>query len=206
MTKNDTYVAILGDAVASRALAPRARRALQERLKHTLTTVNRRWRSHLAARFAIALGDQFQGLLRTPAATWEVVHFLRAELTGAEWVIACGKGSISTAPAPTAPEMDGTCFHRAREALDAARAHGQSLACAGFGDAIAALARYHSALYASWTPRQRELARLLRVMEPAAAAERLGVDRSAVSHLARRMRWRLVVPADQAFRALMEKP
>jgi hypothetical protein len=205
VTQNDNYIAVLGDAIASRRLTPAMRAALQQRLTRTLATVNRRWRAAVAARFVIALGDQFEGLLHASAPTWTIIHYLRAELPGAEWIIACGRGPVTTPLARTAPEMDGPCFHLARAALDAARSEGQILACAGFGDAVHALALYHSALHASWTMRQRELARLLRVMEPAAAAERLDVDRSAVSHLARRMQWRLVVPADQAFRRLLEQ-
>lgn len=201
---NDTYVAVLGDAIASRGLPPRTRAALQERVRASLATVNRRWRSAVAARFVIVLGDQFEGLLRHPAPIWEIVQFLRAELIGADWVIVCSRGAISTPLARTAAEVDGPALHQAREALDAAKRDGRVLAFVGFGGAVEALARYHAALYWSWTARQREVAILLRVLEPAAVAERLDVDRSAVSHVARRLRWRLVASADRSFRDLLE--
>jgi len=42
------------------------------------------------------------------------------------------------------------------------------------------------------------------VGDPAAAAARLDVDRSAISHLARRMAWPLVAAGDKMFRALLE--
>src|SRR6266576_1129490 len=67
------------------------------------------------------------------------------------------------------------------------------------------LASYYSALYWSWTPRQRRTATLLRLGDPAAAAARLDVDRSAISHLARRMAWPLVAAGDKMFRALLER-
>src|SRR5207248_2575316 len=70
--------------------------------------------------------------------------------------------------------------------------------------ALEPLASYYSALYWSWTPRQRRTATLLRLGDPAAAAARLDVDRSAISHLARRMAWPLVAAGDKMFRALLE--
>jgi hypothetical protein len=78
------------------------------------------------------------------------------------------------------------------------------LALAGFAPAVEPLTSYYSALYWSWTPRQRLAATLLRLGSPAAAAARLQVDRSAISHLARRMAWPLVAAGDKMFRALLE--
>jgi hypothetical protein len=78
------------------------------------------------------------------------------------------------------------------------------LAFGGFPPALEPLANYYSALYWSWTPRQRRAATLLRLGPPAAAAAALGVDRSAVSHLARRLAWPLVAAGDKMFRTLLE--
>lgn len=204
MTKNDNYVAILGDAVQSRALAARARTAMQEELRSTLASVNRRWRRELAASFVIALGDQFEGLLRSDAPLWDVLHALRAGLEGTEWIFVAARGPIATPLAKTAIEVDGPCFHAARSTLETAKAEGQVLAFAGFADAVAPLARYYSALYASWTARQRRTATLLRTLDAARVADRLGVDRSAVSHLARRMGWSLVEAGDREFQRILE--
>src|SRR2546430_3163202 len=74
----------------------------------------------------------------------------------------------------------------------------------GFTAALEPLASYYSALYWSWTPRQRRTATQLRVGDPAAAAARLDVDRSAISHLARRIALPLVAAGDKMFRALLE--
>lgn len=205
MTESDNrYIAVIGDAIGSRELAAADRTDLQERIRATLATVNTRWADTVAANFAIALGDQFEGLLRAGAPLWEIIHVLRAELRGVDWVIACARGAISTPLAATAPEVDGPCFHLARDALARAKADELVLTVAGYDEDITALAAYYSALYWSWTARQREVAALLRVMEPAAVAQRLGVDRSAISHLTSRMRWSLVVAADTAFRAHLE--
>lgn len=196
-----TFVAIIGDAVASRRLAPGRRAALQRELRSALAGANRRWRGALAARFAVTLGDQFQGLLAGPGAVWDVVHWLRAELAGSEWIIACGRGAVSTPLAASAPEVDGPCFHRAREALDEAKRSGSVLAFGGFDPVVTALGQYYSALYRGWTRRQREVATQLRVLDRRRLAARLRVTPSALSHVASRIGWRLVAAGDTAFRA-----
>ena len=116
-----TYIALIGDAVASRRLSSAARGRLQADLRARLEVVNRRWRRVVAARFALKLGDQFQGLLTGADALWELTHWLRSEVAQVDWVIAAGRGAIHTPLARTAPEVDGPCFHRAREALEAAK-------------------------------------------------------------------------------------
>src|SRR6266404_5860670 len=181
------YVALIADAIASRELPPAARARLQA-----------------DARSAVTLGDELQCLLPTPQPVWHLAHDLRAHLPTVDWVVACGRGAITTPLAPTAPEMDGPCFHEARAAMDRAKRQRQVFAFGGFAAALEPLASYYSALYWSWTPRQRRAATLLRLGDQAAAAARLDVDRSAISHLARRMAWPLVAAGDKMFRALLE--
>src|SRR3989441_9553329 len=61
-----------------------------------------------------------------------------------------------------------------------------------------------STLFPYTTLFRSRTATLLRLGDPAAAAARLDVDRSAISHLARRMAWPLVAAGDKMFRALLE--
>ena len=199
-----TYVALIADAIASRELPPAARARLQADARAAAKDLNQRYRRVLAARFAVTLGDELQCLLPTPQPVWHLAHDLRARLPTVDWVVACGRGAISTPLAPTAPEIDGPCFHEARGAIDRAKRPRQVFAFGGFTSALEPLASYYSALYWSWTPRQRRTATLLRLGGPAAAAARLEVDRSAISHLARRMAWPLVAAGDKMFRTLLE--
>lgn len=209
MTKNDNYVALLGDVVASRALAPRARARLQEDLRAAVADFNRRWHQHLTGRFAITGGDQIEGLLDGPAPVWDVVHGIRFKFSEIDWIIACGRGGLTTAPRPhaTAPELDGPCFHAARATLERAKKERQVFALAGFGPRPDALAAYYSALYWSWTPRQRRIAADLRWIGPQRAAlhERLKVHPTAVSHMKRRLAWPLVEAGDTMFRAALQE-
>jgi hypothetical protein len=198
------YVALIADAVASRALAPAARARLQTDVRAAMKDLNRRYRRVLVARFAVTLGDELQCLLPSAQPVWEIAHQLRARLPSVDWVVACGRGTITTPLAPTAPEMDGPCFHEARAAMERAKRARQVWVFGGFDAGLEPLASYYSALYWSWTPRQRRTATLLRLGGAAAAAVQLDVDRSAISHLARRMAWPLVVAGDKMFHALLE--
>src|SRR3989454_713109 len=108
MTKTDNrYVALIADAVASRTLAPRARAQLQSDVRASLGEINRRWRRAIAAKFAVTRGDEIEGLLGSAAAAWDIAHWIRLKFAEADWVIACGRGAITTPLAPTAPEVDG---------------------------------------------------------------------------------------------------
>src|SRR2546429_933997 len=91
-----TYVALIADAIASRELPPAARARLQADARTAVKDLNQRYRRVLAARFAVTLGDELQCLLPTPQPVWDVAHDLRARLPTVDWVVACGRGPITT--------------------------------------------------------------------------------------------------------------
>ncbi len=209
MKKTDIYVALVCDVSGSRRLSPRSRARLQVDLRASLPELNRTWRKHLAGRFAISGGDQLECLLDDAAPVWDIAHGMRRKFWVVDWVIACGRGPLTTAPHPraTAPELDGPCFHLARAALEAAKRERRVFAFGGFGDRVDALAAYYSALYWSWTPKQRRAAAELRWLRPALdhLHERLGVHPTAVSHMKRRLAWPLVQAGDTMFRKALQE-
>lgn len=207
------YVALIADAIDSRRLVPAARRRLQAALQHGLPELNQRYRKALAARFDITLGDELQCLLVDGRSAWGVSHFIRYAFPEVEWVVACGRGPITTTLTPgiTAPKVDGPCFHAARAALETAKRDHQVLTLSGFaGEDLSAFAAYYSGLYWSWTARQRALANKWRAWGDAEAdlpkKVQEGLHPSAVSHLRRRMAWPLVAQGDRMFRNLLEAP
>jgi hypothetical protein len=209
--KNVNYVAVLADVVNSRALPPRHRARLQAQLHTRLRTeLNQRraWRPGIAAGFAIARGDEIEGLLTGASLVWDIAHWLRRAFADVDWIIACARGPISTALATTALEVDGPCFHAARAALEEAKGERRVFTFRGFSPPVDALAAYYSALYWSWTPRQRRQASMLRWRD--AAGDTRGdrkVHPTAVSHMKRRMAWPLVAAGDMMFRAaILEAP
>ena len=204
------YVALIADVAASRTLSARARSALQNDIHAAARALNARYRKHLAARFAVTLGDELQGLFTSAASVWEVSHDLRARFPTTEWVVACGRGGLTTAirPGVTAPELDGPCFHAARRALEEAKRQGLVLAFAGFTPAVTACSAYYAALYRGWTARQRIVATALRA-NPGARLDELSrllhVGPSAISHQRSRMAWPLVAAGDKVFQDLLSQ-
>lgn len=209
------YVALIADAVRSRALPPAGRARLQAELRRALGALNRTYRHDLAAGFGITQGDELQCLLVSSKRVWEIAHAIRYMFAEADWVIGCGRGAVTTSLAGgklTAPEVDGPCFHEARAAVEAGKSDRVLFAFRGFGDAgptLDAFASYYSALYWSWTGRQRQAATAWRVfLDPVNGVRtppaRPKVGPSAISHLRRRMAWPLVEQGDKMFRALLE--
>jgi SatD family protein len=202
------YVALIADVVGSRALGSRARAALQRNVGLAAREFNARYRPHLAARFAVTLGDELQGLLSSAAPVWDISHQLRLRIPGVEWVVACGRGTLGVPlrRGASAPELDGPCYHAARLALDHAKRHDLVFTFGGFDAPLAACAAYYSALYRGWTRRQRAVATAQRA-RPGARLEELArllhVGPSAISHLRRRMVWPLVAAGDSVFQELL---
>lgn len=206
MTKTINYIAVLADVIASRALPAPARARLQAQLQTGLKDLNTRraWRPAIAAGFAISGGDEIEGLLRDTTHIWEIAHWLRHAFPAVDWIIACARGPIATALAPTALEVDGPCFHAARAALEEAKKARQVFAFRGFPPAVDALAAYYASLYWSWTPRQRRQAAVFRLDHPEVeTGNRLNVHPTAISHMKRRMAWPLVAAGDSMFRAAL---
>src|ERR1041385_4998206 len=144
------YVALIADAVAPRALAPAARARLQTDVRAAMKDLNRRYRRVLVARFAVTLGDELQCLLPSAQPVWEIAHQLRARLPSVDWVVACGRGTITTPLAPTAPERRGPCCQEPRAAGGRARRARRVGVLGGSAPGLEPLASYYSALYWSW--------------------------------------------------------
>lgn len=113
------YWAVIADIVRSRRITDRA--AFQSRLEQLLGEINDQHGPSLAAGWTITLGDEFQALLYTPQRLPGIVEHLVHGLNGQAVRFGIGYGSLTTVLRPQAIGMDGPCFHRARDAVEAAR-------------------------------------------------------------------------------------
>ncbi|MFQ5640650.1 MAG: SatD family protein [bacterium] len=122
MTKADThYLTLIGDLVASRALAPGERAEVQERFKSVLGEVNEKFREEIASLFLITAGDEAQGILKRPDYSYEIVRHIQIGLAPVGIIFGLGYGPLSTEVGEFAVGADGPAFHLAREALTKAK-------------------------------------------------------------------------------------
>lgn len=183
------YLAVIGDLRKSRALQDRS--SVQLHLEETLRDLNRvLGRSSLAARFVVTLGDEFQGLLKLPAAGLDALLFVEAALRDVTLKFplrfGLGWGRVSTEFRRQALGMDGPCFHNAREALQEGKREDRWATVCGFGEdgdrVLNGLFALLGAVRDGWTNRQRETVAVVREARTQKdAAELMGVRPSTVS-------------------------
>jgi hypothetical protein len=205
---NENYLALIGDLRGSRQAADRE--VLQERLEAALERVNRRCAAELTASLTVTLGDEFQGLIRRPGAAIELIGHLEAELAGTPIRYGLGWGSLATRLREQAIGMDGPCFHRAREALEAARRQERWIVVRGLAadderiiDAILALM---AGVRERWKPKQVETVALMRHSRlQRDVAARRGVVESVVSDTLRAALYWPMIAVEESVAALLDR-
>lgn len=182
------YCAIIGDIRKSRSLSRRA--AVQRKFAKAIETVNTEFKPAIASRFLVTLGDEFQGLLVSPAESYSVVQRFRELMDPVPFSYGVGIGTLSTPLRPSAVGMDGEVFHRARSALTSAKKSKRMLVydfdfpSSGLVNALLGLIEQE---WARLTPRQKQIARLLKQLENQEdVARRLRITQPAVSKAASR--------------------
>lgn len=105
------------DIVGSRLVSDRGR--LQKHLLSSIEQMNQRYSSVLAAPITMTLGDEWQFITHKPSVAYDLVHEFQQLLWQANaWIYAgMGIGGLSTPVYEDVRQMDGPCFHAAREAL-----------------------------------------------------------------------------------------
>jgi len=119
------YCVVTADVRRSREVADRL--LLQEKIRSVLNEANGQEKAHLVVPFSITLGDEWQGVLSSPAPAYRVASYFVEELHPYRLSVGIGYGAISTDILPRSAEMDGPAFHRSRAALDTAKAKGQDI-------------------------------------------------------------------------------
>lgn len=165
----ESFLAIIGDVRGSRRHPDRA--ALQTRLRETLASVNATYDPAVA--LAITAGDEFQGLLVGAQADLAVdtVVEVTEGMYPTELAFGLGWGPLATPleAAAGVSELDGPCFHRAREALERAKTEAAWVALRGAGPGLDGLVSgtfgLMAAIRGGWTDKQATYVREARRAE-----------------------------------------
>ena len=114
--ENKRYIAVIGDIKKSKQSNDRSE--LQKRLKAVLADINLQYRSDIASKFVITLGDEFQGLLQRGEHIMDILSVIELRMHPIEIRFGIGIGKITT---EINPEMslgaDGPAYYYAREAV-----------------------------------------------------------------------------------------
>lgn len=111
------YFAIIGDIVDSKKIYER--KEAQEKLKKILQDINNKYYSDISAKFAISLGDEFQGLLNNGKNIIKIILEIQMTMMPIEVRFGIGIGGISTEiNLERSVEVDGPAYNRARKMID----------------------------------------------------------------------------------------
>ncbi len=179
------HLALIGDLISSRQLSERA--DVQRALMAFLEQCNRSFAPFLHSPFRITLGDEFQGLAGTGFPLEEFVLRLNAALRPrARARLGMGLGTLATHPGPVVGDLDGPCFHSARDAVNEARQRQALLAVrSATGDTDTRWLQQQLALIEAHLRRLslvrwETAALLLELRHPAAVARARGVTRQSI--------------------------
>ncbi len=115
------YLALFGDVKRSRDMDNRS--VAQQGLLKILDEANERMRDRLAVPFSLSQGDEFQGLLAAPQDAVAGLTEFDRHTHLFDFRYGLGWGEISTSWSDRTTEMDGSCFHAARNALEHGKVH-----------------------------------------------------------------------------------
>jgi len=177
---------ILGDVRHSRMIASRP--LVQTGLRGVAERINSEKSDLLDIRFSISGGDEIQGLLSDPAAMVEVIDCIDLNSSIFDFRFRVGWGAVATPRAARTWEMDGECFHHAREAITRGKKENRWVSVAGFGNdgdrILDGLFRVMQVIREGWTKRQRlAVATRKTNITQAATAEEMGLDSSTLSKM-----------------------
>ena len=197
-------LALIGDLIASRRLEDRA--AVQEDLIRLLADCNSRYAGWLISPFRITLGDEFQGLASSgfPFSDFlfRINHALRPRV-GVR--LGLGLGRVTTSPSDVVSDLDGPCFHSARDAVQDARDRQALLAvksASGERDSRwlqSSLVLIEGHLRQFSLVRWQTAALLLELKHPTEVARARGVTRQSVEDVLKGAQVHAVVAAIDAF-------
>ncbi len=107
------YTVIIGDLINSKKI--KNRQEVQEKFQKTLARINQNYRSSIASKFTISLGDEFQALLMDKKPIIQIILAIEAAMYPVQVRFGIGIGQINTEiDYENSVLIDGPAYHRAR--------------------------------------------------------------------------------------------
>lgn len=199
------FFALIGDIVGSRQLDDRA--DVQVRFRDGIRALNVTHGALLTAPLKLTAGDEVQGLTRHPHVVVDIISGLAETMFPVEVAWGLGRGDVTTDLVDDVSLLDGSSFHRAREAVEVSKRKSKWFEVRGVsepsGATLAALFNLIGALRSSWTSRQAEVVREARGKTQAHVAEDLDVAESTISRTLGAAHYKRIVEGEEAARSLL---
>lgn len=202
------FIAVIADMVKSRELPAGQRALVQKHFQELVANLNREYRTSLASKFAITLGDEFQGLLTTSTVIPDLIWQIEEKFPDRQLRVGIGIGTLDTPLQVYAINIDGPALHAARDAIETAKKSnllgGVFSGTGSLDDVLNGVARLLWFHRSNWTKAQRNIANLLRKgMMQSEVAERLSISRQVVSKQVAASGWVTYAGGEKAWRIIL---
>lgn len=112
------YYSIIGDIKKSKTYSMEERMRIQNNLNLILEEVNIKYKNVLASKMVMTLGDEFQGLFKTPKKLFEIITYIFTSLGDVTLRFGIGVGELYTKTNTSSIGMDGPVWWNARKNID----------------------------------------------------------------------------------------
>jgi len=199
---------LLGDIKRSRDVANWP--TLFRKLEGTLSEINRMFSDDLIIDFKPTVGDEFQGVLKSPKNAYAVYVATKSRLP-VDFYCGVGIGEIER-PLEDKVGMRGTAFYRARSALELCKKSNRKLLIRSsdrtnqIDEILNTVLRFIEALENSWTRRQREIVNYVRA-HPGSTYDQIGnhftISKQAVSQILGAADWAAISEGEHLLNHLL---
>jgi hypothetical protein len=159
---------------------------VQKKFQKVIEQINREYKSEIASKFLVTIGDEFQGMLYSPSKSYHIVRHIQDLMQKVSFSFGIGIGTLATPVFPRAAiGMDGDCFYRARAALQQAKKEKRELLYDFHDPASLLVNAIVATLDKQWkhlNDTERKIIQLRKMgLKQLAVAKKLGITKQAVS-------------------------
>lgn len=183
-------------------------RPLKDRIEQIMDSVNTMYSEFLHVNFMFTLGDEFQGLLKSPEKSYDVVSLIQDELYPYKARFGVGIGGVS-GDVGDVRKMAGTAFYNSRDALNRAKKEKKivvysSSSHPGDIETLNVILDLLNTLRDGWTETQQDHIRRYReYLKQDRVAKELGKSPSSVSQVLSKAHFDIVRSTEKYVRKLL---
>ena len=202
------YCVMICDVKGSRALVDWP--IIVGRIEKVLKNINSIFHDEVCIDFKLTVGDEFQGVLKTPKNAYDLYLYIKSNLP-VEVYCGIGIGDIEK-PNNKDTGMRGAAFYRAREALEFCKKKKRGVFLKSderknqVDDIINTMFLFFETIERSWTKRQKEIVSYYRLHSDYTYEEigkKFGISRQSVYQILKSANWHIVLEGESLIQRLL---